>query len=119
MSSNRDEKRNEKYQETLKKIQNIEHKIKDCDATIKEKQREKQALVNEKRILNERLNALLPSKIKITDHAVLRLIDRYIGVDTDELRKNMIIELEKNDYKHIFGHPVVIKNNSLLTVNPI
>ena len=117
MASNTELKREQKMQETLRKIQNITHKEKEVDAVIAQKNIEKKILYSEKKELQSRLKQLAPKQIKISDHALLRYFERFIEVDIAQITLHIISELESSDYKTVDGLEAVIVNNSLVTLN--
>lgn len=116
MQSNSSLKRQQKIQETLKKVQNLTHKERGIDAEISIKSRERNQISNEKKMLLERLKQLEVKKFTITEHAIIRYLERFCEYDIDVIRQHMLQELENSDYKTINGLEAVVNNNSLITV---
>lgn len=116
MQSNSSLKREQKIQETLKKVQNLTHKERAIDAEISIKSRERNQISKEKKILTERLKELQVKTITITDHAIIRYLERFCEYDIETIRQHILQELENSDYKTVNGLEAVVNNNSLITI---
>lgn len=66
-------------------------------------------------------------KIHITDHALLRYIERILGIDVEQIRNEILTEetryqvfvLGDGKYPVNNDHYVIIRDNALITVYPI
>ena len=86
-----------------------------------------QSEYDRKRSLIDRLNreiaALTSADIIVSEHAVLRYIERVLGINTEELKTNILPEKTKEQIKvlgsgkyPVEGHRLVVKDNVVVTV---
>lgn len=66
-------------------------------------------------------------EIRISDHALLRYLERVRGIDLEELRQEVIGQLNEDAYETLGeavipakNHPVkfVVKNRTIITIKP-
>lgn len=75
--------------------------------------------------LQNRLEALKPKAIKVSDHAVLRYLERKAGLDIEAIRKSileselpsMVAALGGSGKFPINGYQVVLKDFTVVTIN--
>ena len=86
---------------------------------------EKQLQINKKREAIKSLEKRKPKDLTISEHAILRFIERGIGIDIkmieDNLKKQLektITELGSGEYPINGGFKARVKDNVLLTIIP-
>lgn len=88
-------------------------------------EREMGSLEEEIRRLEIRLQALKPKAIKISDHAIVRYLERQCGVDVEAIRKS-ILESKLPEWVAtvggsgkfpVNGYQVVLKDYTVVTIN--
>lgn len=75
--------------------------------------------------INEKIKRISEKDIIITEHAILRYIERVIGIDIEDLKKRILDDETKEAIKKLGGsgtypakegHKVVLKKGSVVTV---
>lgn len=104
-----------------KEVDDLSLEVKSSSAKLEDKSSQLSELKDKLRCLKK------AERIKITDHALLRYIERMLGIDVDKIRNEIIND--KTRYQvYILGdgkypvdnnHFAVIKNNTLITVYPV
>ncbi len=107
-------KKNEVEKESLKiKIKDIQKDIQGKDNNIKE--------------LNERIEKLKNKEIILSEHAILRYLERVVGINMEDVKKKIVTETLKEQYS-VLGdgkYPIEneffvrVKDNVIVTVLPI
>ena len=115
--------------DTHKEIKKLKKQITDTEKQIGIKQnyitqlqRELQEMKNENGKRKSVLYNLTHAQIQVTDHAVLRSIERKAGIDVDGLRKQIGDSLTppaNGKYPLLPGLRTVVKNNIVVTVEPV
>jgi hemerythrin-like domain-containing protein len=75
--------------------------------------------------LQRRLDELKPRAIKVSDHAVLRYLERKAGIDVEAIRKSildselpsMVATLGGSGKFPVNGYQVVLKDYTVVTIN--
>ena len=65
------------------------------------------------------------NSLSVTDHAVLRYAERFMGIDTDKIRAEIldksvvdqIVLLGSGKMQHKDGYAVVVKNGTVVTIH--
>jgi hypothetical protein len=84
-------------------------------------------LLEEKKRLEDLIETLIPKKLTVSDHAILRYIERVMGVDVDAIRQLIASEKVENvvatlgDAKVPLGNGAfaVVKNHAVVTVTTV
>lgn len=114
--------------------------LKGLKTQIDREQGELNALLEEQKTVNGKINSKLEllkglrakfksltteKKIVVSEHAILRYIERIMGVDLEEVRIKILPEDKKEMIKTlgnakypINGHSIVVKDNIVITVYP-
>jgi len=111
------------------KIKKLEHKKdflkKEKDRLIKDQSNIQRKIANINKELKE-INKEIKDhdkNIEISDHAMLRYIERVLDVDVESLKKELSSKLSKTDIVKIGdcdfpfnGHKAIIRNKNLITI---
>ena len=106
-----------------------ELKVKEFNATqeAKDAQRRASLAMNERLKLENELSALLTAKLSVSEHAILRYIERTLGVGTGRIERDILDEIEKavkvlggkGKFPLMDGEMVaVVKGGVVVTVEP-
>lgn len=97
--------------------------IRDLVAEVNEKDRNMSLALQEIKKIESRINKNTNVKMVISEHAMLRFIEREIGIDMSELQERILPEKNMkaisslgNGEFPIGDHKVVVKNNTVVTV---
>jgi len=118
MASNSCIKKADKIKDLEKRIEKTSKKLEDMRSDISLKTRESSLLANEIKNLKERKQALLPREFRISDHAIVRYFERILNYDIEDIRKQIINELNNNN-DTVCGFKTKIENNTLITILPV
>lgn len=110
------------------KKKTLEKELSSNKETIAEEQRKGQKLLKELREIEDELEMLerKKGKVAVTDHAVVRYLERVAGVDIDAVKREIqeLVPsrkgLEGIDTLNVFKGPIklVVKDNIVVTVAP-
>jgi len=112
-------------QEQRNKLQ-VQQKL--LNAEIHEKQQEATSLKSRISTLQKEIDKIKynnTDEVIISDHAMLRYIERVLGIDIEELKRK-IVPSDKLSAKSIMNgsysfetHKIVVKNNTVVTVTEV
>ena len=117
-----------KKSQELKQLQSRKSKLDvECDSLgeqVKELQGKWSSAINQRKALIQKIDLLSCKNIVVTEHAILRYLERAMGLDLDQVRKeiltNEVEQLSKNmgNGKYPIGNGcrVVVKNNTVVSV---
>jgi hypothetical protein len=100
----------------------IEEKLKVIGNEIGERIKQKKFLEKEHGKISNKINDILTT-VSVTDHAVLRYIERVLGYDIEEIKKKILPEeiipaikqLTNCDYP-LDGFKIIVRSNKVVTV---
>ena len=105
------------------KIRRASEEAKDLKSNVKLWQQMYSLKISEIQELTEKLKDMNKGDIKITEHAMLRYVERVLGIDIEQIEKSILEELnletiEKlgNGTYPVRNFNVVIKENFIITV---
>lgn len=111
-----EKKKLESYLSILKGQQNaLKAQISDLNRQLTEKEKSIAATTAS-------IKALAPSELEVTDHALLRYLERHEDIDLDEIREMIIGDLSEsvgffgNGTFPINGLQAVVRNNKVITI---
>ena len=102
-------------EESKSELARLERELKDNAETV-------QAMIDRQDFLNKEINRhknrirdLTPKTLEVSDHAVLRYIERHVGINVDRIRDNIASTLSQwNGVNGDFGG-FRIQNNKVVT----
>ncbi len=101
-------------QEARIKMETLKRAVSDSQADYMKAKYEVERLVKKQIHLSQPLG--------VTDHALVRYMERVMDIDTEELRKELIAAVKEYHSTYgdgVFpykGYEVVVKNNSIITI---
>ncbi len=105
------------------KIRRASEEAKDLKSNVKLWQQMYSLKISEIQSLSQKLKDMNKGDIKITEHAMLRYVERVLGIDIEQIEKSILEELnletiEKlgNGTYPVRDFNVVIKENFIITV---
>lgn len=109
----------EKQAELEKRLRELEREHKDTDQVMSEMGvRRKKVEIEIKQIRNQ-LSQLKPKVVGVTDHALLRYIERRHGIDVAKYKKEILDQIGTSaDLGTITAFGFVIKDNNVVTYTP-
>ncbi|MFA6904409.1 MAG: hypothetical protein WC236_15145 [Gallionellaceae bacterium] len=101
----------------------LESELADADLAKRESAKKYSELSNKIGAINKEIAALSPTEIIISEHALLRYLERAMGFDLAEISKSILSEANKTAIKKmgsgvypVAGLQMVVKDNVLVTV---
>lgn len=112
-------KRHEKVTELEKQLKQLEREHKDTEQIMSDMGvRRKKVEIEIKQIRNQ-LSSMTPKEVGITDHALLRYLERHCGINVEAARFDMMEKVKAcKDMGAITVLGFVVKNNSVVTYLP-
>jgi hypothetical protein len=105
------------------KIRRASEEAKDLKSNVKLWQQMYSLKISEIQSLTDKLKEMNKGDIKITEHAILRYIERVLGINIEQIEKSILEELDLETIEKIGNgtYPVrdfnvVIKENFIITV---
>ena len=107
-----------------KRISKIDVEIEEIKAEQRRQSTQINSLMTERQKLNDMVESLIPKKLIVSDHAILRYIERIMGIDVDSIR-NTIANDKVQELVNTLGDakvPIgdgayaVVKNHSIVTI---
>ena len=105
------------------KIRRASEEAKDLKSNVKLWQQMYSLKIGEIQSLTDKLKEMSKGDIKITEHAMLRYIERVLGIDIEQIEKSILEELDietieklGNGTYPVRDFNVVIKENFIITV---
>lgn len=111
-----------KYQKKQEKIEEVQNKIKVLERELSENEQISGDLAKRKKILQSNLvkqkhtlDQLIPKELKISDHAILRYLERKKKLDIEKIKEEIKNELEGLNLKDVNAYGFVVRNNVVAT----
>ncbi len=106
-------------QEAERKLKALNREIEDSEGIERELVSRIGALKKEREQVKNKLATLSPDQVKVSDHAVLRFIERHYGLDFEAERKKIQTAASAMKLGPNFrGAGVVVCNNTVVTYLP-
>lgn len=112
-------KKYQRRQATEKELASIQRELRENNEIVQGLAARKKILLSQESQLKNTLKQLIPTSFTVSDHAVLRYIDRHCGFDVEKLRQeicSLVIsfadlgEMERNGFR--------IKDQTVVTFIP-
>lgn len=118
-------KLSEERKQLERRIEALQAEYKTKDDEAQRLERESDALHQQITGLIARLEELKPRAIRVSDHAVLRYLERKAGIDVEAIRRSilesnlptMVATLGGSGKFPINGYQVVLKDYTVVTIN--
>lgn len=115
----------EERKQLEKRIEKLEAEWDAKNEEVGRMEREQAAIGNQLMLLRDRLDAMKPKAIKISDHAIVRYLERQAGIDIEAIRKSilesklpdMVATLGGSGKFPVNGYQVVLKDYTVVTIN--
>jgi seryl-tRNA synthetase len=107
-----------------KRISKIDVEIEEIKAEQRRQSTQINQLLAERQRLNETVESLIPKQLNVTDHALLRYLERVMGIDIEGIRNTIVNDKVQaivdtlGDSKVPLGDGVyaVVKNHNVVTI---
>jgi hypothetical protein len=107
-----------------KRISKIDVEIEEIKDEQRRQSTQVNTLIDERKRMADMLEAMTPKKLNVTDHALLRYVERVLGIDIEAIRNTIISEKVESlvaavgDAKVPIGDGVyaVVRNHNVVTI---
>jgi septal ring factor EnvC (AmiA/AmiB activator) len=112
-------KRHEKVTELERKLRELEREHKDTEQIMSDMGVRRKKVEIEIKQLRNQLTSLQPKEIGVSDHALLRYLERHCGINVEAARFDMLEKVKcLKDFGTVTAAGFVIKNGTVVTYLP-
>lgn len=111
--------RHERQVELEKRLKELEREYHDTGEVVAQMNTRRKQVESEIRQLRNQISQLKPKELGVTDHALLRYMERHLGIDVEGIRKEIlekVAQLPDLGSMKIAGF--VVKEKSVVTYVP-
>jgi hypothetical protein len=107
-----------------KRVSKIDVEIEEIKAEQRRQSTQINQLMAERQRLNDMIESMIPKKLNVTDHALLRYIERVMGIDIEDIRnkivntqvETMVATLGDSNVPLGGGVYAVVRNQQVVTI---
>lgn len=104
--------------ELEKNIKHLERKIQDADQIMKDLAKQIKTDSMKLADLKNTLNQLIPGEVTISDHAVLRYLERHVKINVEAYRDEIKNIVGSSNISELKFRGFTLKNNTVVTYIP-
>lgn len=109
----------DKIKELEKELSALERKILDCDQVVSDMLTQKKKDVSRAAAIKNQISNLKPKELTVSEHALLRYIERKYNMSLAELKKEILSQVQGlGEFGTVKAHGFVIKGNVVATYAP-